>query len=68
MYMYMYMYMSINHFIVLKKDMHCTTNDLQYVGWSQQNEFQIRTVQPVDSNMNHLAFNILMATGTKLLL
>ena len=34
---------SINHFIVLKKDMHCTTHDLQYVGWSQQNasEFQM---------------------------
>ena len=28
---------SINHFIVLKKDMHCTTHDLQYMGWSQQN-------------------------------
>ena len=23
-----------------------------------------RTIQPVDSNMTHLAFNILMATGT----
>ena len=32
---------SINHFIVLKKDMHYTTHDLQYVGWSQQNEFQM---------------------------
>ena len=34
---------SINHFIVLKKDMRCTTHDLQYMGWSQQNasEFQM---------------------------
>ena len=34
---------SINNFIVLKKDMHCTTHDLQYMGWSQQNasEFQM---------------------------
>ena len=43
--------------------------------WDGHNKMQvipdvstIRTVQPVDSNMNHLAFNILMATGTKLLL
>ena len=44
------------------------------MGWSQQhvNEFPdvstTRTIQPVESNMTHLAFNILMATGTKLLL
>ena len=40
-YIYMYINQSINHFIVLKKDMHYTTHDLQYVGWSQQNEFQM---------------------------
>ena len=36
------LHQSINHFIVLKKDMHCTTHDLQYVGWSQQNASEFR--------------------------
>ena len=44
------------------------------MGWSQQNANEFpdvsttRTIQPGDINMTHLAFNILMATGTKLLL
>ena len=54
--------------------MHCTTHDhiKKYMGRSQQNAnefpdvFTTRTIQPVDSNMTYLAFNILMATGTKL--
>ena len=43
------------------------------MGWSQQNAnefpdvYTTRTIQPGDIN-THLAFNILMATGTKLLL
>ena len=44
------------------------------MGWSQQNANKkfpdvstTRTIQPVDSNTTYLAFNILMATGTKLL-
>ena len=47
---------------------------LKYMGWSQQNAnefpdvYTTRTIQPGDINMTHLAFNILMATGTKLLL
>ena len=44
------------------------------MGWSQQNAndfpdvYTTRTIQPGDINTTHLAFNILMATGTKLLL
>ena len=44
------------------------------MGWSQQNANEFpdvsttRTIQPGDINVAHLAFNILMATGTKLLL
>ena len=44
------------------------------MGWSQQNAnefpdvYTTRTIQSGDINMAHLAFNILMATGTKLLL
>ena len=42
------------------------------MGWSQQNANEFpdvsttRTIQPGDINMTHLAFNILMATGTEL--
>ena len=44
------------------------------MGWSQQNAnefpdvYTTRTIQPGDINTTHLAFNILMATGTKFLL
>ena len=43
------------------------------MGWSKKNvnefpDVSTRTIQPGDINMTHLAFNILMATGTKLLL
>ena len=44
------------------------------MGWSQQNAYEFpdvsttRTIQLGDINMTHLALNILMATGTKLLL
>ena len=43
------------------------------MGWSQQNanefpDVSATKIQPGDINMTHLAFNILMATGTKLLL
>ena len=44
------------------------------MGWSHENanEFPdvstITTIQPGDINTTHLACNILMATGTKLLL
>ena len=44
------------------------------MGWLQQNANEFpdvsttRTIQPGDINMTHLAFNILMATGTKILL
>ena len=60
------------HFIVLQKEyaLYNSWSHLKYMGWSQKCKWisdvsTTRIIQPVDRNMTHLTFNILMVTGHK---